>query len=58
MRSGAAGIVYTPADEWQWHGAAPNHFMTHLSITEAVPGDARPEANWATTSPTTSTTPA
>jgi hypothetical protein len=21
-------------------------FMTHLSITEAVPGDARPEADW------------
>ena len=30
-------IVYTPADEWHWHGAAPGHFMTHLSITEAVP---------------------
>jgi quercetin dioxygenase-like cupin family protein len=39
-------IVYTSADEWHWHGAAPDHFMTHLSITEAVPGDARPEANW------------
>ena len=33
-----------PADEW--HGAAPGHFMTHLSITEAVPGDERPEADW------------
>ena len=22
------------------------HFMTHLSITEAVPGDQRPEADW------------
>jgi quercetin dioxygenase-like cupin family protein len=39
-------IVYTPADEWHWHGAAPDHFMTHLSITEAVPGDERPEADW------------
>jgi len=39
-------IVYTPADEWHWHGAAPGHFMTHLSITEAVRGDERPEANW------------
>ena len=29
-----------------WHGAAPDHFMTHLSITEAVPGDARPDADW------------
>jgi quercetin dioxygenase-like cupin family protein len=39
-------IVYTPADEWHWHGAAPGHFMSHLSITEAVPGDQRPEADW------------
>ena len=33
-------------DEWHWHGAAPDHFMTHLSITEAVPGDQRQEADW------------
>ena len=39
-------IIHTPADEWHWHGAAPDHFMTHLSITEAVPGGARPEADW------------
>jgi quercetin dioxygenase-like cupin family protein len=39
-------IIYTPPDEWHWHGAAPDHFMTHLSITEAVPGDQRPEADW------------
>jgi len=32
--------------QWHWHGAAPAHFMTHLSITEAVPGDERPEADW------------
>ena len=24
----------------------PGHFMTHLSITEAVPGDQRPGADW------------
>ena len=42
----AGDIVYTPADEWYWHGAAPGHYMTHLSITEAVPGDERPEVNW------------
>ena len=42
----AGDIVYTPADRWHWHGAAPGHFMTHLSITEAVPGDQRPEADW------------
>jgi quercetin dioxygenase-like cupin family protein len=27
-------IVRTPAEEWHWHGAAADHFMTHLSITE------------------------
>lgn len=27
-------VVHTPADEWHWHGAASDHFMTHLSITE------------------------
>ncbi|HEV2374621.1 MAG TPA: cupin domain-containing protein [Streptosporangiaceae bacterium] len=42
----AGDIVYTPADEWHWHGAAPDHYMTHLSITEAVPRDERPEAEW------------
>jgi quercetin dioxygenase-like cupin family protein len=26
--------IQTPADEWHWHGAGPDHFMTHLSITE------------------------
>jgi quercetin dioxygenase-like cupin family protein len=42
----AGDIVNTPADQWHWHGAAPAHFMTHHSITEAVPGDQRPEADW------------
>jgi quercetin dioxygenase-like cupin family protein len=27
-------VVHTPSDEWHWHGAAPDHFMTHLSLTE------------------------
>jgi quercetin dioxygenase-like cupin family protein len=38
-------IISTPPGEWHWHGAAPDHFMTHLSITEAS-GDERPEADW------------
>ena len=46
VQIGPGDIVQTPADEWHWHGAAPDHFMTHLSITEAVPGDQRPEADW------------
>jgi quercetin dioxygenase-like cupin family protein len=41
----AGDILSTPPGEWHWHGAAPDHFMTHLSITEA-PGDDRPEADW------------
>ena len=40
-------IVHARAGEWHWHGAAPDHFMTHLSITEAgAPGDERPETDW------------
>ena len=34
IRSGA--VVHTPSDEWHWHGAAPDHFMAHLSITEGA----------------------
>ena len=29
-------VIHTPADEWHWHGATPDHFMTHLSITDGV----------------------
>jgi quercetin dioxygenase-like cupin family protein len=32
MRAG--DTIRTPADEWHWHGATPDHAMTHLSITE------------------------
>ena len=42
----AGDIICTPAGEWHRHGAAPGHFMTHLSVIEAVPGDERPEASW------------
>jgi quercetin dioxygenase-like cupin family protein len=37
----AGDIISTPPDQWHWHGAAPDHYMTHLSITEA-PADQRP----------------
>jgi quercetin dioxygenase-like cupin family protein len=33
------------ARQWHWHGAAPDHLMTHLCITKA-PTDQRPEADW------------
>jgi quercetin dioxygenase-like cupin family protein len=44
IRSG--DIVYTPPDEWHWHGAAPDHFMTHLSMTEGVAEGQGPESEW------------
>ena len=34
-------VVYTPHREEHWHGAARDHFMTHLSITEG-------DAHWGT----------
>ena len=30
-------VISTPSGEWHWHGAAPDHYMTHLSITEGGP---------------------
>jgi quercetin dioxygenase-like cupin family protein len=29
----AGDVIHTPSGEWHWHGAAPEHFMTHLSLT-------------------------
>jgi quercetin dioxygenase-like cupin family protein len=39
-------IIRTPSDEWHWHGAAPNNFMAHLSVTEGVGDSPKPEADW------------
>jgi quercetin dioxygenase-like cupin family protein len=39
-------IIHTRPDEWHWHGATPERFMTHLSITEGVADHQRPEADW------------
>lgn len=33
----AGDVVFAPDGEEHWHGAAPEHFMTHLSITEGTP---------------------
>lgn len=41
----AGDIVNIPAGEEHWHGASRDHFMTHLSITEA-PDDGQPEIDW------------
>src|SRR5439155_11467590 len=36
--------IHTPPGEWHWHGAAPEHFMTHLAMWEA-PAEG-PETEW------------
>jgi len=36
--------IYTPPGEWHWHGAAPDHFMTHIAMWEA-PHEG-PETEW------------
>jgi hypothetical protein len=30
-------VVFASDGEEHWHGATPDHFMTHLSITEGAP---------------------
>ena len=40
----AGDTVHTPPGEWHWHGAAPDRFMTHLTIFEA-PAEG-PETEW------------
>jgi quercetin dioxygenase-like cupin family protein len=29
--------VFAPGGEWHWHGAAPDHYMSHLAISEGEP---------------------
>jgi quercetin dioxygenase-like cupin family protein len=41
---GPGDTIHTPPGEWHWHGAAAEHFMTHLAIWEAP--EAGPEAQW------------
>jgi quercetin dioxygenase-like cupin family protein len=36
--------IVTAPGEWHWHGAAPDHFMTHLTIYEAADDGA--ESEW------------
>lgn len=40
----AGDTIVTPPGEWHWHGAAPDHFMTHLAMWEA-PAEG-PESEW------------
>jgi quercetin dioxygenase-like cupin family protein len=39
----AGDTVYAAPGEWHWHGAAPDHFMTHLAMWEATEGASDPE---------------
>ena len=39
----AGNTVHTPPGEWHWHGAAPDHFMTHITIYEAADDGAETE---------------
>ena len=39
-------VIYTPPGQWHWHGAAPDHFMTHLAMWEAPAPDSVPESEW------------
>jgi quercetin dioxygenase-like cupin family protein len=41
----AGDTIYTAPGEWHWHGAAPDHFMTHLAMWEG-PVDGGPEPEW------------
>ena len=39
--------IYTPPGEWHWHGAAPEHFMSHLAMWEGLgEGQEGPETTW------------
>jgi quercetin dioxygenase-like cupin family protein len=33
----AGETVVAPGGEWHWHGATPDHFMTHLAVSEGNP---------------------
>jgi quercetin dioxygenase-like cupin family protein len=42
----AGDTVYTPPGEWHWHGAAPDHFMTHIAMFEGAGTGQGPDAEW------------
>jgi quercetin dioxygenase-like cupin family protein len=38
--------IYTPPGEEHWHGATPDHFMSHLAMWEGVAEGLGPETTW------------
>lgn len=39
-------VIHTPPGEWHWHGAAPDHFMTHVAMWDAPEPGSGPESEW------------
>ena len=33
IKVGPGDTIDTPPGEWHWHGATPDHFMTHLALS-------------------------
>jgi len=44
MRPG--DTVHTPPGEWHWHGAAPDHFMSHIALSEGSGAPDMPDVEW------------
>ena len=38
--------IYTPPGEEHWHGATPDHFMSHLAMWEGIAEADGPETTW------------
>lgn len=39
--------IWCSPDEWHWHGAAPDRFMTHLALWDGLrPDQEGPETTW------------
>jgi quercetin dioxygenase-like cupin family protein len=41
---GSGDVIATSPGKWHWHGAAPDHFMTHFAMWDA-PAEG-PETEW------------
>ena len=44
MRPG--DTVYTAPEVWHWHGALPDHFMTHLALADSAHDPGVPDVEW------------
>jgi quercetin dioxygenase-like cupin family protein len=44
MRPG--DTVYAPPGVWHWHGALPDHFMTHLALADSAHHLGVPDVDW------------